>query len=432
MDKVAALKPYCVQQGRLNAYKAVCYALSKEERLEGQLDSAFPIIKGWAYDVSQRETPIYARVYIYNSSGTQVATKRILADKRRGDLVILGKGDGKHAFEWDFDWRTLPDGEYRVVGYADNYDATKYIGEKTIKKYTMKYDQNTNDVVGNMPVFMVETKLYDKPYILSDRTPSRFGYTFLGWATTKTATTARYQPGDAYTLNTSRTFYAVWEANKYSVTYDAAGGAGAPEEQKKVHDKELALSTTIPIKEGHNFQHWTDGKDIYKPGDKYTKNVSLKLTAVWEAETYQIFFLGNGGTMPSLELFIEKKHDVDYLIPDTTPVRSGYLFVGWKALVAGRSIEQLYIPRGVYSLNYTTTFIAQWIEDESFIPGDINKDGVVDMADVQLGMKIMVGLPVSDDIPLGWYNRGNIDGEPGITANDVRLILMWIRGEIVR
>lgn len=48
---------------------------------------------------------------------------------------------------------------------------------------------------------------------ISDTTPTRAGYTFLGWANDASATTATYQPGAEITLTADKTIYAVWEKN---------------------------------------------------------------------------------------------------------------------------------------------------------------------------------------------------------------------------
>ena len=46
---------------------------------------------------------------------------------------------------------------------------------------------------------------------LSITKPTRSGYTFKGWATSSSATTAQYQPGASYNLTANVTLYAVWE-----------------------------------------------------------------------------------------------------------------------------------------------------------------------------------------------------------------------------
>ncbi len=44
-------------------------------------------------------------------------------------------------------------------------------------------------------------------------TPSRAGFTFLGWSTNSTATTGTYNGGDSYTPTAVTTLYAIWRAN---------------------------------------------------------------------------------------------------------------------------------------------------------------------------------------------------------------------------
>lgn len=47
--------------------------------------------------------------------------------------------------------------------------------------------------------------------------PTRTGYSFCGWSTKKSATTAEYLPGQAVPTNKDLTLYAVWEKKKYDL-----------------------------------------------------------------------------------------------------------------------------------------------------------------------------------------------------------------------
>ena len=49
---------------------------------------------------------------------------------------------------------------------------------------------------------------------ISDVTPTRDGYSFLGWASSPDATAAELQPGDYIDLESDRTIYAVWEKDE--------------------------------------------------------------------------------------------------------------------------------------------------------------------------------------------------------------------------
>ena len=101
--------------------------------------------------------------------------------------------------------------------------------------------------------------------------------------------------GTALRINTevSGTIYAspVWKKKKYKVTYDANGGTGAPEEQKKTYDKALTLSSETPSRIGYTFKGWsTDASATqaeYQPGDTYSVNKALALYAVWKFKAYK-------------------------------------------------------------------------------------------------------------------------------------------------
>lgn len=147
--------------------------------------------------------------------------------------------------------------------------------------YTISYNANGGSgAPGN------QTKWKDQTLTLSSAKPIRTGYSFLGWSTSSTATSATYSAGGSYTANAGTTLYAVWKANTYSVTYDANGGTGAPGSQTKTHDKALTLSSVKPTRANYNFKGWGTSASAttvaYAAGASYTKNAAIKLYAIWE------------------------------------------------------------------------------------------------------------------------------------------------------
>ena len=74
--------------------------------------------------------------------------------------------------------------------------------------YTVSYNAN-----GGSGAPSAQTKTYGKALTLSSTVPTRSGYSFKGWATSSTATTAAYQPGASYNTDASLALYAVWEQN---------------------------------------------------------------------------------------------------------------------------------------------------------------------------------------------------------------------------
>ena len=68
----------------------------------------------------------------------------------------------------------------------------------------------------------------------------------------------------------------------YNVTYNANDGVNAPQGQEKVYGIDLPLSSDVPTKEGYTFLWWEDATDTrYYPGNSYTVNAPLNLSAVW-------------------------------------------------------------------------------------------------------------------------------------------------------
>lgn len=147
--------------------------------------------------------------------------------------------------------------------------------------YIIKYNGNGgSNVPGN------QTKWKDQTLILSYTKPTRNGYGFEGWATTSNATKATYGAGDKYTANSAAILYAVWNATRYAVRYNANGGTGAPEVQEKIYGKTLTLSSTKPTRTNYNFKGWGTSASsttvTYAPGASYTKNAGITLYAIWE------------------------------------------------------------------------------------------------------------------------------------------------------
>lgn len=131
-----------------------------------------------------------------------------------------------------------------------------------------------------------QTKWKDQTLTLSSTKPTRTGYSFLGWSTSSSATSATYSAGGSYTANSAATLYAVWKANTYTVKYDANGGTGAPGNQTKTYGKTLTLSSTKPTRTNYNFKGWGTSASAttvsYAAGGNYTANAAITLYAIWE------------------------------------------------------------------------------------------------------------------------------------------------------
>lgn len=146
--------------------------------------------------------------------------------------------------------------------------------------YTVSYNAN-----GGSGAPSAQTKTYGTALTLSSTKPTRTGHSFKGWATSASGAVA-YAAGASYTANAAITLYAVWEANTYTVSYNANGGTGAPANQTKTYGKALTLSSSKPTRENYNFLGWGTSAAsttvAYAAGASYTTNANITLYAVWE------------------------------------------------------------------------------------------------------------------------------------------------------
>ncbi len=146
--------------------------------------------------------------------------------------------------------------------------------------YTVKYNAN-----GGSGAPSSQTKWKDQALTLSNTKPTRTGHTFKGWATSASGS-VNYAAGASYTANAAVTLYAVWQANTYTVKYDANGGSGAPGNQTKTYGVALTLSNTKPTRANYTFKGWATSASAttatYAAGGSYTADAGITLYAVWE------------------------------------------------------------------------------------------------------------------------------------------------------
>ena len=238
--------------------------------------------------------------------------------------------------------------------YTSNSSVTLYAVWK-VNTYTVSYNAN-----GGSGAPSSQTKTYGVTLTLSSTKPTRTGYTFLGWSTSSTATSATYSAGSSYTSNSSATLYAVWSVNTYTVSYNANGGSGAPSSQTKTYGVTLTLSSTKPTRTGYTFKGWatssTATSATYSAGGSYTSNSSITLYAVWSINTYTVSYNANGGSgAPSSQT---KTYGSTLMLSSTKPTRSGYDFLGWATSSTATSIN--YASGGSYTNDASVTLYAVW------------------------------------------------------------------------
>lgn len=158
--------------------------------------------------------------------------------------------------------------------------------QKITFKYPYQITYNSNGGSGEPNV---QYKDYNKSVTLSSTKPTRSGYTFLGWSTSSSATSASYSAGASYSSNADLNLYAVWKKNPtYTLSYSANGGSGAPSSQTGASS--YTISSTEPTKTGYTFRGWAKSSSAttatYKSGDTINISENTTLYAIWKKVFY--------------------------------------------------------------------------------------------------------------------------------------------------
>lgn len=133
-------------------------------------------------------------------------------------------------------------------------------------------------------------------YTISTTAPTRTGYTFLGWSTSSTATSASYYGGGSYTgvLDGTSTLYAVWSLNTYNVSLTA--GTGGTVSGGGTYNYGATANISATPSAHYHFKNWSDGST--SAVRSFTVTGSVSLTAYFEIDTHTVTLTaGTGGTV---------------------------------------------------------------------------------------------------------------------------------------
>ena len=155
-------------------------------------------------------------------------------------------------------------------------------------------------------------------------TPTRTGYTFLGW-TGEGITTPQPNVTIPKGSTGDKTYIENWELTEYNITMDLNGGSGQEKVVYTMTDEDFELPT--PTRNGYEFVGWT-GEGITTPQTSVIipkgSTGNKAYTANWKVIEYTITLDTNGGPAVSpIKYTVEDSFTLPYLL------RTGYEFVGW-------------------------------------------------------------------------------------------------------
>ena len=155
-------------------------------------------------------------------------------------------------------------------------------------------------------------------------TPTRMGYTFLGW-TGEGITTPQPNVTIPKGSTGDKTYIENWKLTEYNITMDLNGGSGQEKVVYTMTDEDFELPT--PTRNGYEFVGWT-GEGITMPQTSVIipkgSTGNKAYTANWQVIEYTITLDTNGGPVVSpIKYTVEDLFTLPYIL------RPGYEFAGW-------------------------------------------------------------------------------------------------------
>ena len=171
---------------------------------------------------------------------------------------------------------TLTNEEFAALNNAlrEQFNAiSRQIPGKAYVRITGAWDVTYQPGTNGSGNAVTDIKFYNDALTLRGALFTRTGHTQVGWATVDGGEKV-YGFDDVYTKNEALTLYPVWNTNKYTITFDTAGGSEiAPITQ----DYGTAITAPAdPTREGYTFIGW----DTEIPTTMPAENITLK--AKWK------------------------------------------------------------------------------------------------------------------------------------------------------
>ena len=241
------------------------------------------------------------------------------------------------------DDNTLTNEEFAALYNAlrERFNAIfRQLSDKTYVRITGAWDVTYQPGTNGSGNAVTDIKFYNDALTLRGALFTRTGHTQVGWATVDGGEKV-YGFDDVYTKNEALTLYPVWNTNKYTITFDTAGGSEiAPITQ----DYGTAITAPAdPTRDGYTFIGW----DIEIPTTMPAENITLK--ARWkdiEKPTGEIIIGTNKWreflNKLTFALFFKDTQEVTINASDN----SGTVFVSY--LVTNRDLSETELGSLVY------------------------------------------------------------------------------------
>ena len=244
---------------------------------------------------------------------------------------------------------------YTFEGWNPSLDViredTIYKAQYTINEYTIKYNFNTGSNDDGQEIkYNVESDTITLP------TPTRTGYTFLGWTGSN-----GLKPQLEVIIHKGsigdKTYKANWVSNSYKVSLNANGGV-VNEDYIMISYNSLYGTIPTPTRVGYTFEGWYYNDTLITEDSIQDKEFDHELVANWKTIQYDITYNLAGGTASPLQTSYNIESD-SFVLP--IPTRTGYTFTGWTGTDLSSLSKNVTINKGTignrsYTANWTINY----------------------------------------------------------------------------
>ena len=382
---------------------------------------------GWDYDF---DNPITANIIVnaiwtanqytirFNTNGGDPLSSNQLRVTYDESYVLPTPTRTGYSFAGWYDNATrIYDGKWT---YARNMDLTAHW---EIINYDISYELNggSSSQISLQTTYTVEDEIIIQ-------SPTRTGYSFAGWSTSEEGSgIINYKINRGTTGNLC--FYAKWQANTYTITYDVNGGDPLDSSTQDVTFDE-SYSLAAPTRLGYSFDGWYNNNTKINNG-VWSTDGNMSLLAHWTLETYDIVYHLDGGIAPvqypnNYTVNDLGSNNKDLIILNNPPVKPGYSFDGF---FDDANYEKTYTPLEEQTWVGNKDVYFKWSPNKYTVNFDVNGGDPLgyDSMDIYFDTSYSLPVPTRSGYAFqGWYNNSELVTDGTWTRlDDLSLIAYW-------
>lgn len=258
-----------------------------------------------------------------------------MASTYTGDVIIAGNQYMRYRGYFEANGYSINDSQYRIDYYARVEMTQAYEwgvgisvdgGNSATGVLTSNPGRNWWKVAEVSGSFTINRETYDKTHtIYCNAYGTQVGYY-----------------GSAGGSSRAQLSFNVPARPKYSVSYNANGGTGAPSTQYHYYGYDMKLSSVKPRREGYTFLGWSKSRTAttasYQPSQNWGgTNGNTTLYAVWKRIAVSITYnaVYNGGSVNGGNTYIKNTYYGEKVGSMPVAEKTNYEFLGWNTKTDG-------------------------------------------------------------------------------------------------